>query len=1010
MSDTQVWSRPYSTYIGKLKLQQPVNHNPLAKTAIEAPCEIFKQFQAEMPEVAKEIRKHATWKEVVPTDENVKIRLDKTFTPMVYPEDEISKLAYEFACKHLNYITAPIKEATGVFEFKGNSASGLLGKMTGTPHTSEYIQSTTFEKYRWDCDNIPLQVITCKDEFLSPEDLARKKIRFTEIVPKEFLFKQKVLYDNQNANIKMGSIDPKNWIKYGYSKQYGGFNRIIAQFEPFSLISTSDISGYDIHAKLHAVYNLRHRFLHLKTHCEAYFRKIQQLINHVRFYTENPVRVLPDGTIIQLDGSNSSGQNNTATDNSILHIIILFDLAIHIWFAIYGSFPTYIDIIENMNCAVYSDDAIKGFSEKMFLPLDRYQEIETQVYARYGMTIKASASKVFTHTPNTRFGYYHDGTLEMEFLGSSAKWDPDSELYVPLPREGKLTTSLSKMLIVTRKPLSREDEYQKIYQISMLLSFTSLFPYVSKYLEWYVAKNPDIDRDLIHYQMDELTYSSPKFGDSSYIFSGRETINRRLTFLQFFSVSFRRRLDLIVSAHMEQKVTRAEQRLNAYAKRVGMSQEGKHWLMAAIDPFHDKPLSINGYPDGVPGKSIVQCIKLAVDIAKPTTLAAGATWDCLLSTSNFLTAVHQDRMDMHMYANTLTKPVLPYATSKPLGGLVISKALSGSNLATLDVTTTPTQQVSRLVPPESIFEGKSRVLGMGFEVQNTTNTLYKNGSVTCFELPCEVPHDKFTFNLRDGSTSLPASYGSGSFIEAPFNPSTVAEATQIPGSKSWEAKDGCYLVCRQSNLTNAPKSPQPLGAFSPFNDSTHVFPTNSATAFAGWFVSPAQDPNVSLMKTFAIPYHAKGAYFTNLSEQTTLKACYNIWIERFPSVSEYDLMTLATESCDYDPAALEAWAHISSEMPVGVTFEENGLGDWFTGEVASLIDSLTGTKFASGIDSWQKEKFNGVTQDPQQMARKEKTKNADVKRKTMNAKAKAKGKAPKQGPMLPSGSFKQNKK
>lgn len=449
---------------------------------------------------------------------------------------------------------------------------------------------------------------------------------------------------------------------------------------------------------------------------------------------------------------------------------------------------------------------------------------------------------------------------------------------------------------------------------------------------------------------------------------------------------------------MEAKVSKAEQRLNAYAKRVGMSQEGKHWLMAAIDPFHDKPLSINGYPDGVAGKSIVQCIKLQADISKPAALPAGATWDCLLTTSNFLSPHVQTFVTSPNNANTLILPTVAPNFSRNVGGLVITKALTGSGLA-FNSTTVPTLESTNLAVPNTVFEGKSRVLSQGFEVCNTSNALYKNGSVTCFELPCDIPQDKVTYNIMNG-----VGQGSGSFVESPLGPGTIASATQIPGAKTWEAKDGCYVVCRQANLLNPPKTPQHVGSYTPNVDQAHLYPSNTPTAFAGQFTSPPETPSGAVNQSFPIPFHMKGAYFTNLSEQTTLKVCYNVWVERFPNVDQYDLMSLATESCDYDVEALEAWSNISAQMPCGVTFEENGLGDWFTGEVASLIDSLTGTRFATGIDKWQKEKFNGVTQDAAQMVHP----GTVDKRKKMNTKAKAKGLPPKQGPLTAQGKFKQN--
>jgi len=447
---------------------------------------------------------------------------------------------------------------------------------------------------------------------------------------------------------------------------------------------------------------------------------------------------------------------------------------------------------------------------------------------------------------------------------------------------------------------------------------------------------------------------------------------------------------------MEQKVTRGERLLANYAKRSGMSEEGKQWLIGAIDPFHDKPLQLSGYPDGTAGRSVVQCIKLAMDIAKPTGLTAGAKWDVLISTDNFLDSEVLNQMDMGIGVSSIAARGTATSTVR-IGGLVARNGPTGSDLS-ISTTAIPTIQTQFLQVPDSTFQGKMRVLAQGFEVCNTSNELVKNGTVTCFEQNQMTPEDSFALAISTASGA--ACVGAGEFLPVARLPSSLAQATTISGAKSWEAKDGCLLTCRQNSLSNPAKKAMNLSAL--YMADTPDYPSNPAPGTTWAKIGTPFGVMLGPEPAYSQPFHGKSAYFTALSDETTLHVNYNVWVERFPTQQQYDLMTLATESCDYDPIALEAWSTISAQMPVAAKFNENGLGDWFTGEVASLIDGWTGTSFASSIDKWQKDKFSPA--HPAQVQ----NVNTPDKREKMNEKAARKQKDPKQGPMKPDGRFKQN--
>jgi len=44
-------------------------------------------------------------------------------------------------------------------------------------------------------------------------------------------------------------------------------------------------------------------------------------------------------------------------------------------------------------------------------------------------------------------------------------------------------------------------------------------------------------------------------------------------------------------------VARSERVLDKIGARLGLTPEGKQWLIAAVDPYHDTPVDCRGYPD-----------------------------------------------------------------------------------------------------------------------------------------------------------------------------------------------------------------------------------------------------------------------------------------------------------------------------------------------------------------------------------------------------------------------------
>jgi hypothetical protein len=162
---------------------------------------------------------------------------------------------------------------------------------------------------------------------------------------------------------------------------------------------------------------------------------------------------------------------------------------------------------------------------------------------------------------------------------------------------------------------------------------------------------------------------------------------------------------------------------------------------------------------------------------------------------------------------------------------------------------------------------------------------------------------------------------------------------------------------------------------------------------------------------FPTSFNAYGAYFTGLSNQTTLDVVWHYIIERFPSPKNTDLVTMASNSSPYDPRALELYSRTAWKLPTGVWVEDNGLGDWIC-DVADILGTLGVpgmgivkgvTKGIQAVSNMMDDKYP-ATSAPQQRAVVEVIE--PEKRERMNVKAAKRGKQPRQGPLTSNNKFK----
>jgi hypothetical protein len=383
---------------------------------------------------------------------------------------------------------------------------------------------------------------------------------------------------------------------------------------------------------------------------------------------------------------------------------------------------------------------------------------------------------------------------------------------------------------------------------------------------------------------------------------------------------------------MPNVIRKTEMMLDKFEKSAGLTCDGRRWLIAAIDPYHDTIVKPEGYPDNYVGGSIVQVVKQQMTVTAPAIIGTG-TWDCHIFNLPWLTSNSSTQMTISNVGNDLLSvSASPLAT---IGGITAVSGPPGSDLSLLTNPQAFSGSTNSITLPASYFAGPFRVIAQGFEVTNTTSLLNVQGAVTVYRQPQPQPGARHCMRLNSGTAQSPINLATFSteFWLAP--PSSVANAQLLAGSKVWDAKEGAYVVLTQRTTELSDPVVQPVvpltvapGFTALAPPSFCYYPFVSSTSIPAYI--PTHDHNLG------------GAYFTGLSSQTSLTVTWNVYIERFPTPGELDLVVLATPSPVYDPVAFELYSRCLSDMPVGVPVSENNLGDWFAEAVAGIAPYLGG--------------------------------------------------------------------
>lgn len=207
-----------------------------------------------------------------------------------------------------------------------------------------------------------------------------------------------------------------------------------------------------------------------------------------------------------------------------------------------------------------------------------------------------------------------------------------------------------------------------------------------------------------------------------------------------------------------------------------------------------------------------------------------------------------------------------------------------------------------------------RTVSLAFELHNTTAELYKAGSLTAYRLNSLAT--RADYMRSDGA--VPPKYSSMTFTHLTTIPSTLAEANQLPNSRTWEASKGIYSVTLPSpSNTYSSQFFQNIGLSNGDALSSRnylIYAKDASIAFPAPSWSPASCTGVM------------SSLFANSEQTFTLD--YRQVLEYAPTPMSSTL-PYATTSPECDLLFMKLYKRMINSIEPGVPVGFNSAGEWF---------------------------------------------------------------------------------
>jgi len=404
----------------------------------------------------------------------------------------------------------------------------------------------------------------------------------------------------------------------------------------------------------------------------------------------------------------------------------------------------------------------------------------------------------------------------------------------------------------------------------------------------------------------------------------------------------------------------------------GATSEGAAWVKTAVDPFHDLDLDIVGMPDSTSGRSVIYAVTSNLSITKPAGLGVNDVWDSHIA---FTPQINDTKLTpFPAIAKEGTTQALPSVAAPDCLTTIaaederINTFLTANSVASGEptffnpqdaATANATCEYTGLGLNKFLDQDGSsivRITGAAFEVHNTTEDVYKSGSVTSYKVAREADPSIFewrkVYEAHTYRLDMPATITNG--------PPTSASVAKLYNGHTWDAADGCLIPgVLDAGESDGEKAVPRLHVVKCTRDNSGdvqaddivywapseqwTAPSGVTSSYArGGFVRSATgelhnpynldgaiaDGKFNCPPTVVPEMMTSGAYFTGLSPQTKLTLTLRVFVEVFPAAGN-PLVPLAHPSNPYDAKALQCYQEIMSHMRSGYRVNDNDFGDYF---------------------------------------------------------------------------------
>lgn len=359
--------------------------------------------------------------------------------------------------------------------------------------------------------------------------------------------------------------------------------------------------------------------------------------------------------------------------------------------------------------------------------------------------------------------------------------------------------------------------------------------------------------------------------------------------------------------------------------------ESQGWLTSALDPFHDFQYDVEGLPDMRTAPSVVQIHNQVYTLTAPPSVTTGL-WDATVLYTGFNSLIgsmtymiDSNSSAVHEWDPTALR------TTGPSGSLVVWAGNSGDPFPIGLVSSNDFKTALGSVKSSD----RCRLIGVAYEVHNTTAEIYRQGRVTTAQLADNAKDVKNVAYVNGTYESDTQADSSALFA------TSVADLSSVPGSSTWPAADGVYAIPRMIEI------PTEIAHYTSGYNRVPIFygsGGNSATpepdgsypcSFLNKFIPrfPAMSPS---------GFSPIQSMFTGLSPQTTLTITYRTIVEYFPSTGSA-LLPLAEPSPTFDPKVFELYSAVIRDAPYAVPVGQNAMGDYFRKVMKILSATLDAT-------------------------------------------------------------------